>query len=83
MSAPVSGATAQRITRASLRNLAILVSLSVSSATALSADLTREQQRQYYDAYGAVQGMIASLDAWDVQKKDPVLFKLLETESQK
>ena len=45
-----------------MRNLAILVCLSVSSAAALSADLTRDQLRQYYDAYGAVQGMIASLD---------------------
>jgi hypothetical protein len=44
------------------KSLAILVSLSFSSATAFSADLTPEQQHQYGHAYGSVQGFAMSID---------------------
>ena len=48
--------------KTTLKNLAILVSLSFSAATAFSADLTPEKQQQYGQAYGSVQGFAMSMD---------------------
>ena len=48
--------------RTTVKKLAILVSLSLSSAVAFSADLTPQKQQQYGQAYGSVQGYAFSMD---------------------
>lgn len=48
--------------RITSKNLVILVSLSFSSGTAFSANLTPEKQQQYGRAFGTVQGFAMSID---------------------
>lgn len=44
-----------------MKSLAILTTLLFSTVTAFAADLTPEKQRQYGEAYGAVQGYAMSM----------------------